>query len=79
MSNRDRDAQEAEFLLGNALLSRVLAEMEKDATERAMNAYSARDEQQANYAMHEALAARDLMHRLHKLLKQKQAKVSSIA
>lgn len=70
----ERDALDAEFLLGNALFARILGEMEKDAIDRALNAYSARDFDQAGYAAHEALAVRDLSRRLTNLLKTKAVK-----
>ena len=74
MPNRteaERDAQEAEFLLGNALYHRIFREMEAEAITRAMNAYAAMDEQQARYAMHELLAVRGFQHRVENLLRAK--------
>jgi hypothetical protein len=67
----ERDAQEAEFLLGNTLFHRVLAEMEHDATEMAMNATAGGMPAKAHDAMIEACAVRELKRRLNELLRTK--------
>lgn len=64
--NAERDAQEAEFLLGNELLKHILQQLEEEAHDRALGAYAARDEDQARFAMHDVLSIRGIREQLYR-------------
>jgi hypothetical protein len=67
--NAERDREEAEFLLGNALLNRIIDEMEHDALNIAVNLYGSMDSKGAEHQMHNALCVREFRDRLQRLLR----------
>jgi len=70
-SNAERDREEAEFLLGNALLQRIILDMQTDAIETAMNAYAAGRKDAAEVAMVQAQCVREIARKLQELLRVK--------